>query len=85
VLYREGILGCQQEFLAYRILYQTVHSKHGEASSLLKTMRNAAKVGAIFDSFVVGGAGVRKGGGVRIFFAMSTHLMVVTFSHAVRL
>ncbi|KAK9810088.1 hypothetical protein WJX72_004591 [[Myrmecia] bisecta] len=39
MLYADGVSGCKEEFLAYRILYQTVHAKHGESASLLSTLR----------------------------------------------
>lgn len=43
VLYRvvPTLAGCREEFLAYRILYQTAHARQGEASSLLYTLRSA--------------------------------------------
>ncbi|CAL8460527.1 g56 [Coccomyxa elongata] len=41
-LYRDSSLpGCREEFLAYRILYQTAHAKQGESSALLHTLRSA--------------------------------------------
>lgn len=41
----EGVLGrygkeAEVEFLAYRVLYQAVHSKHGESSALLGTLQH---------------------------------------------
>jgi len=42
VLYADGVAspgGAEMEFLAYRILYQAVHAKHGETLALLKTIR----------------------------------------------
>ncbi len=39
LLYADGIPGCREEFLAYRIIYQTVHAKAGEASALANTLR----------------------------------------------
>lgn len=42
VLYAEGVKsagGCEPEFLAYRILYQAVHARHGEMLALLNTLR----------------------------------------------
>lgn len=35
----EGVPGCRTEFLAYRILYQAVHAKHGEILQLLNTLK----------------------------------------------
>ena len=40
-LYKAGVRGCEQEFLAYRLLYQSAHSKHGEATALLATLQAA--------------------------------------------
>lgn len=41
-LYRDSSLpGCREEFLAYRILYQTAHAKQGESGALLHTLRSA--------------------------------------------
>lgn len=44
VLYGESLANnnkneCMPEFLAYRLLYQTIHARHGEALSLLHTLR----------------------------------------------
>lgn len=42
VLYAEGATdehSCVSEFVAYRILYQTVHVRHGEGLALLHTLR----------------------------------------------
>lgn len=35
----EGAPGCRCEMLAYRILYQSVHAKHGEMLQLLNTLK----------------------------------------------
>ncbi|KAK9908665.1 hypothetical protein WJX75_001178 [Coccomyxa subellipsoidea] len=41
-LYRDSSLpGCREEFLAYRIIYQTAHAKQGESGALLHTLRSA--------------------------------------------
>lgn len=41
-LYRNSSFsGCREEFLAYRILYQTAHAKQGESAALLHTLRSA--------------------------------------------
>ena len=42
VLYRDAALqGCREEFLAYRILYQTAHARAGQGASLMHTLRGA--------------------------------------------
>ena len=41
VLHGEGLPGCHDEFLAYRILYQTAHARQGERLALLQTLRRA--------------------------------------------
>ncbi len=41
-LYKTGVHGSEQEFLACRLLYQAAHSKHGEATALLATLMAAA-------------------------------------------
>ncbi|KAK9833986.1 hypothetical protein WJX81_000870 [Elliptochloris bilobata] len=41
VLHGEGLPGCHDEFLAYRILYQTAHARQGERLALLQTLRKA--------------------------------------------
>ncbi len=40
-LHGEGVPGCRPEFLAYRLLYQTVHAASGEAVALAAAMRLA--------------------------------------------
>lgn len=40
VLYRKGLPGATREFMAYRILYQTVHARLGESHALLKTLKS---------------------------------------------
>ncbi|KAK9835859.1 hypothetical protein WJX74_009622 [Apatococcus lobatus] len=40
-LHKSGVKGCEQEFLACRLLYQSAHSKHGEATALLATLQAA--------------------------------------------
>jgi len=40
-LHGEGVPGCRAEFLAYRLLYQTVHAASGEAVALAAAMRLA--------------------------------------------
>ena len=51
VLYRDAALaGCREEFLAYRILYQTAHARQGEVTSLLYTLRSA--MAAVLSPFV---------------------------------
>ena len=37
--YADGLPGCREEFLAYRILYQTVHVGQGEGAALLGTLQ----------------------------------------------
>ncbi len=39
----EGVPGCRVEFLAYRILYQAVHAKHGEILQLLNTLKRVTR------------------------------------------
>lgn len=39
----EGVRGCRLEFLAYRILYQAVHAKHGEILQLLNTLKRVSQ------------------------------------------
>ena len=42
LLYRNASLrGCREEFLAYRILYQTAHARAGQGASLMGTLRGA--------------------------------------------
>ncbi|GAB4818303.1 hypothetical protein N2152v2_005349 [Parachlorella kessleri] len=43
VLYQEGVPGCRSEFLAYRIVYQAVHAKHGEILQLLNTLKRVSE------------------------------------------
>ena len=38
--------GAQREFLAYRVLYQAVHARHGEVLQLLNTLRRVGQGGA---------------------------------------
>jgi hypothetical protein len=35
----EGVPGSRCEYLAYRLLYQSVHAKHGELLQLLNTLK----------------------------------------------
>lgn len=39
ILYAEGIPGCHAEFAAYKLLYQTVHAKHGVNKDILTTLK----------------------------------------------
>ena len=39
----EGVPGCAPEFLAYRLIYQAVHAKHGEILQLLNTLKKVTK------------------------------------------
>ena len=43
---RQAFKGCHQEFLACRLLYQSAHSKHGEATALLATLHGSCCSGA---------------------------------------
>lgn len=44
MLYNQGVPGCRHEFLAYRLLYQTVHAKHGgQGTALLSTLQGLTK------------------------------------------
>lgn len=42
-LHRAGVAGSSHEFLAYRLLYQTVHAKHGQGAALLSTLQELTK------------------------------------------
>lgn len=39
----EGVPGSRIEFLAYRIIYQAVHAKHGEILQLLNTLKKVKR------------------------------------------
>lgn len=42
-LRRAGVAGSSHEFLAYRLIYQTVHAKHGQGAALLSTLQELTK------------------------------------------
>lgn len=42
-LHRAGVSGATHEFLAYRLLYQTVHARHGQGAALLSTLQELTK------------------------------------------
>ncbi len=39
LLYGEGVAGCRDEFLAYRLLYQSLHARRGEKVQLMRSLK----------------------------------------------